>query len=306
MKPRALLVANPNATRVTPRTRDLIARALSSVTELDVAWTEERGHATKLAAHAAEQGVEFVIALGGDGTVNECARGIVGTGTALAIVPSGGADVFARTLGTPRDSVEAADMLIERIEASSPIPTRGVGMIAVGKDEPRPFLFNAGIGFDAAIVAAVDRHSALKRRFGQAFFVFQAFLQFFRYPRRRASVTVTTDTVSVTGRLVIWCASNPYTYLGKRPFRLCPLADHTTGLDAFIVEDMTLLRTLRIIARGFGRARHDRLKGVTVLRGVHEATITTSEPLLAQADGEVMGRVSTAHVRWVPTSLLIR
>lgn len=297
--PRALLVANPTATRVTPRTRDLIAHAFASVTDLQVEWTEERGHASKLAADAARDGAKLVIALGGDGTVNECAQGLLGTATALAVVPSGGADVFARTLGAPRDTVEAADLVIERIERGLEPTPRGIGTITEPGGQERVFLFNAGIGFDAAIVEAVERHPARKRRYGQGYFVWQAVRVFFTgYPRHDAEVTVTHEQGTTRGRLVVWCVSDPYTFLGSRSLRLCPTADPNQGLSALLLEEMPTLRTLRVALRGFRAGVSDRMKGVTLLRGVREASISTEPVLPIHADGELLGELRLARVRW--------
>ena len=67
---RALLVVNPRATSTTPRAREVIAHALRSAVDLDVADTTHRTHATDLARQARRDGLDVVIALGGDGTVN--------------------------------------------------------------------------------------------------------------------------------------------------------------------------------------------------------------------------------------------
>jgi diacylglycerol kinase family enzyme len=304
-RPSALLVANPKATRVTGPTRDLIARAFASVTDLDVAWTEDRDHATKLAADAANDGVSIVIAMGGDGTVNECAQGLLRTATALAVVPSGGADVFARTIGAPRDTVAAADLLIERIESEQAPTPRGIGTLLGPMGQERVFLFNAGIGFDASIVAAVDRRPSRKRRYGQSYFVAQTLKAFFfTYPRRRARVEISSDVGNATGRFVVWCASDPYTFLGKRGLHLCPIADPSKGLSALLMDEMPTLRTLRTALRGFGRGVRP-AKGVTLLEGVTEATVRSDTPLDSHTDGEVREELTHARVRWIADGISI-
>ena len=131
---RALLVVNPNATTTTAAGRDVLAHALASELKLEVLLTRYRGHAAEATAQAVRDGVELLVAHGGDGTVNEVANGMLqGTGgpvhplpdptptprrsrrrtprpawgPALAVVPGGSANVFARALGMPRDPVEA-------------------------------------------------------------------------------------------------------------------------------------------------------------------------------------------------------
>src|SRR5690606_17310666 len=103
---RALLVVNHQATTTSQRSRDVLIRALRSEVELDVAYTQGRRHATELAAQAGDR-VGLVVVHGGDGTVNEVVNGLMSTGTgadsrpALAVVPGGSTNVFARALGLP-------------------------------------------------------------------------------------------------------------------------------------------------------------------------------------------------------------
>ena len=74
---RALLVANPHATTTTAAGRDVIARAMAGEVKLDVLQTERRGHAAEAAAQAVRDGVELVVAHGGDGTLNEVVNGVM-------------------------------------------------------------------------------------------------------------------------------------------------------------------------------------------------------------------------------------
>src|SRR5881397_761541 len=99
---RALLVVNPNATATSARVRDVLARALGSDLKLDVVETQRRGHAIELGARATIEGYDLVVALGGDGTVNEIVNGILRGNTspgprteqpALAVVPGGSTNV---------------------------------------------------------------------------------------------------------------------------------------------------------------------------------------------------------------------
>ncbi|MDQ6840587.1 MAG: diacylglycerol kinase family lipid kinase, partial [Actinomycetota bacterium] len=80
---RLLLVVNASASSVTARSRVVIHRALAADHHVTVAETSRRGHATRLAQGAASEGVDVVVVLGGDGTLNEAANGLAGTSTAL-------------------------------------------------------------------------------------------------------------------------------------------------------------------------------------------------------------------------------
>src|SRR3954469_23121650 len=102
---RALLVVNPKATQTSVRVRDVLARALGSDLKVDVVETQRRGHAIELGHRAALEGFDLVVALGGDGTVNEVINGILRDSRprteqpALAVIPGGSTNVFHRALG---------------------------------------------------------------------------------------------------------------------------------------------------------------------------------------------------------------
>ena len=160
-----LLIVNPSASSVTARTRIVIQKALSADHRLEVAATTRRGHATRLAQSAANDGMDVVVVLGGDGTLNEAANGLAGTDTALAALPGGSTNVFARTIGLPDDAVEATGALLDAIEAAS------IRRIGLGAINDRYFLFHAGIGFDADFKARLFQRfeqadGSITRRFG--------------------------------------------------------------------------------------------------------------------------------------------
>ena len=77
---RAMLVVNPKATATSERQRDILTRALGSDLKVDLAQTTHRGHAIEYAAQAKEQGLDIVVVLGGDGTINEVVNGLLGSG----------------------------------------------------------------------------------------------------------------------------------------------------------------------------------------------------------------------------------
>lgn len=154
---RLLLVVNSTASSVTPRGKVVIQKALAADHDLTVAETSRRGHATRLAQNAGNDGVDVVVVLGGDGTLNEAANGLAGSETALAPLPGGSTNVFARTLGLPNDSIEATGVLLDALARDN------VAAVGLGAVNGRYFLFHVGMGFDAAVVAQVERRAGLKR-----------------------------------------------------------------------------------------------------------------------------------------------
>src|SRR5439155_3793713 len=153
---RGLLLFNPGATRVSHRTRDVIAHALSAELKLDVAETKRRNHATHLARGAAHEGYDVVVCFGGDGTLNEVINGLAGTDVPLIPLPGGGTNVFARTMGLPKDPIEATTLVLRHLQEGAS-PRR----INLGALNGRAFAFCAGVGIDAAVVRAVERRFRL-------------------------------------------------------------------------------------------------------------------------------------------------
>src|SRR5829696_9933683 len=152
---RVLLLVNSSASSVTPRSRVVIGKAISADHDVTVAETSRRGHAARLAQGAAADGTDVVIVLGGDGTLNEAANGLAGTDCALAPLPGGSTNVFARTLGLPNDPVQASETLAAAIRRHE------MKRVGLGSLNGRYFLFHTGIGFDAAVVDAVERRGQL-------------------------------------------------------------------------------------------------------------------------------------------------
>ena len=108
---------------------------------VEIRYTEYAGHAVEIAREAAETGFDIVVAVGGDGTINEVARSLVHTQTALAIVPSGSGNGLARHLLIPMDIEKALDIINANV----------VTDLDYGLINDKPFFCTCGVGFDAFI-----------------------------------------------------------------------------------------------------------------------------------------------------------
>jgi diacylglycerol kinase family enzyme len=335
---RALLIVNPHATSTTRGRRDVIVRALASAVDLEVVQTRYRGDATRLAATAASDKFGLVMTLGGDGTVNEAVNGLLG-GTAwaraprtadaaqsagvsadglpadpgpppdaadlpaLAALPGGNANVFSRSLSLPTDPVDAAGRLIEDIAAGR---ERRIGL---GTANGRYFTFNAGLGFDAEVVRAVEGRRTHGRTLTPALYFRTALRQYYQVTNRRQPAITVSEPAALAASPVFLCIvtnSAPWTYLGRRPVNTNPDASFDTGLDMLAFRRMRTISTM-LTLRQMMAERTEPPRGRSVVAGHDLAGIRleADRPMAFQLDGEYMGEVEEVRFRSVPRALRV-
>ena len=117
--------------------------------EVEYSYTNHPGHATELASEAANQGFNLVVAVGGDGTMNEVAQGLIGNSTPMGIIPIGSGNGLARDLGIPMDMMKSARLLVES-------KIQQIDVCSVNKQR---FLCTSGIGFDAQVADKMGKSS---------------------------------------------------------------------------------------------------------------------------------------------------
>lgn len=298
---RILLIVNSFASSVTARSMVVINKAFSADHEVDLAETSRRGHATRLALGAASDGYDAVVVMGGDGTLNEAANGLMGTDTALAVLPGGSTNVFARQIGLPNDPVEATGVLLDSLAAESIRP------IGLGTVQGRGFLFHTGMGFDAAVVEQVERRSSLKRYAGHPLFVYAGFATWFRHydhSRPRMAVRLSDGRVVDDAYFTIVLNTSPYTYLGNRGLDLTPEATLDNGLSVVAIRTMDFARTLGLIGSAIGSGRHLRSsRHAVVAHDIDHLSVTGHGPFPYQVDGDFLGHAETLEFDHRPEAL---
>jgi diacylglycerol kinase family enzyme len=312
---RGLLVVNPKATATTTRTREVLVRALGSDLKLDVAETARRGHARDLARQAADDGLDVVVALGGDGTVNEVVNGLLAHGPgpdvpSLAVVPGGSTNVFTRTLGLSQEPVEATGEILDALRTGS---RRVVGLGRLTDPESsaadRWFTFCAGFGLDAEVVREVEVRRHKGRRSTPALYVSTALQHYFTgTDRRHPAITLRAPGEEPVEGIFLGIVSNsaPWTYLGRRPIQPTPLADFDGGLDLFALRKLrtaTTLRAVRQILAGRGKLPHG--KHILTRHDLPSFTLDADRPLAVQVDGEYIGERETLQLEAVPRALSV-
>jgi len=282
--PRILLVANPFATAVTSDGLQAVERELARIGEVRTELTRGPAHATELCQTI---GADAVVVFSGDGVYNEALNGIVSP-CPIGFVPGGGTSVLPRALGIPRDPVRAAAQLADAIEAGR---TR---RISLGCVNGRRFSFSAGIGFDAEGIRRLDalgRNEHGERPGDARFLAAVARMVIERRGRWEPAVDV-----EGYGRAAFVLVANgdPYTYAGRLPLRIAPLAEFEGGLDLVApkqVEPRSLLRLARYVATGRGQVEAD---DVYYGHDLDRFVVHCDRPLPLQADGEDLGDVEEA------------
>ncbi len=298
---RLLLLVNSSASAVTARGRVVIQKALAADHQVTVVETSRRGHASRLARGAAAEGVDAVVVLGGDGTLNEAANGLAGTDTALAVIPGGSTNVFARTIGLPNDPLEATAVLLDALARGSVRP------VGLGSVNGRYFLFHVGMGFDAAVVQQVERRAGLKRYAGHPLFVYAGFSTWFRHfdrSRPRFAVTHADGTVVDDAYFAICANTNPYTYLGERPLDIAPEATLERGLSVVTTRTMAFAPFLPIFGSPPRRGTPLR-SSRRVDRGddVEGFRVEGHGPFPFQVDGDYLGEATDLTFTHEPDAL---
>lgn len=298
---RVLLIVNPAASSVTARHRVVIQKALAADHDLTVSETNRRGHAARLAHGAALDGTDLVVTLAGDGTLNEAASGVLHTETALTPLPGGSTNVYARTIGYARDPFEATGQLLEALDRGS---YRQVG---VGRANERLFLFNCGVGFDAAVVERAERTSALKRYLAHPLYAGSAVDTWFRgYDHRHEQfvIRLPDGTEIHDSFFAIISKSSPYSYLEGRPLVVAPHAALDRPLSLTAVRTQHALGFLGIVADvALGSRYLAHHRGLSTRDGLTGGVITSERPFPWQVDGEYLGETTRLEFRDEPDVL---
>jgi diacylglycerol kinase (ATP) len=268
---RALAIVNPAAGN---GTGDRIAYRIAADfrdqgMRVDVVRTPAPDEAARLAREGAADGYRTIIAAGGDGTANEIANGIAGSGAALALYPIGAGNDFARALGYPRRVKDVPRFL------------RGARRraIDVGEVNGRVFVNSAGVGIDGHVT---QRIVATSRVVGRPFGYFiGSLLGIATY--RPESMRVLVDGELHTGRFLTVVAANG-THFGSG-MHVAPQASLDDGqLDVLLAGDLSRWASLVALAKIYRGTHVDGKK--IVIKRARAVEIELERPLRAQLDGE--------------------
>jgi diacylglycerol kinase family enzyme len=309
---RALYIANPLATTTTSRTREIIASVLGTRLHFDdVVQTAYRGHGRELARDAAKSGVDLVVVLGGDGTVNEVVNGLRGAPVpdppALAVIPGGSANVFARGLGIPADPLQATRVLLQRLSSAS---RRSIALGRVrDADLERYFTFNVGFGLDAAVIAEMERWRARGFRASPARYAACATRVLLgQSAANRATFRLHLPEHGEIRGLHTTLVTNmtPWTYAGPIPLQPTPRSRPEGGLDVFALtrpDLRTVAWTLLQMARKNGAPAEG--DGYLTHHELSRFSVHADVPSPCHIDGDFLGMRIRLDFDSVPDALQV-
>jgi diacylglycerol kinase (ATP) len=239
--------------------------------DLDWQLTSCQGDATAIAKDAAAQGYELIISCGGDGTLNEIVNGIVGSPVALAVIPAGSGNDFARSLGLPKDPQEA----VRIIAAGHKSP------IDLGLINGRCFLNMAGLGFDADVAHRINGKRILQGQTAYLAAVLQTLAVYKSY-----HVEIVIDEQKITEEAILVSVGNGR-YVGGG-FCLLPRASLADGLlDVMVVRKTTRIDIIKNLPALY-KGAHEKHPKCSFYRG-REVIIRLIKPGnqgYAQVDGQ--------------------
>lgn len=253
--------------------------------------TQGEGDATVAARRAAEEGYEMVVAVGGDGTINEVVNGLVGSEVQLAILPAGTENVLAKERHIPMALEKAAQYVRET-------PPRRADVARIGE---RYFLCFCGIGLDALVVERVQPEA--KARLGAMAYVMTAFDLIFKYQEQARTAVIRIDDQPPM-KLGFWqmLVCNIQTYGGG--LRPAPRASMHDGLLDLVIWPRADLPGMihQVVATATGA--HLGLAEVKYLQG-RRLEISTDPVSSVEIDGELYG-TTPIQIELLPQALSVR
>jgi len=300
--PSAVLISNPSASQFTGGLFREVVASLSTSFDLTTEWPISPPDTARTAAEAAESGFDVVFAMGGDGVAHHVANSLVGTNTALGLIPAGTTNVLARILDIPLKPLVAA----ETAAGLAPIPTRLVRVEAETDlgHITRHATFSLGVGFDADVVSVAESRPYAKLRFGGIHYARTAVGRLMSTWRtRKPHLRLTCDGDRFDGVVALTQVHRPYTYFGKVPLHLTK--ENFDGVATLAASSLGLIRSSEILTRAALGRKHRDATGIHVWTA-YESLVIEAEPAAPfHADGELLGTAGYLEITPIEDAILV-
>lgn len=298
--PCAFLVYNPAAGRfpsrmLTERAADVLR---SRGWEIRLETTHGGSHITELARQAVDQKMDAFFSAGGDGSVNYAVNGLVGSDTALGVLPAGTANVWAKEIGLPDLTWTRLNALEESAELMADPQVRYAD---VGFCDDRSFLLWNGVGLDAYIVHHIEPRSRWEKHFSVAQYATSALLQASTFGG--IDLRIEADGKNFSGHFLLAVVSNIHRYAGGLA-EISPSARiDDNEMDLWLFAGDTLLEAVTH-AYELWAGRHTTSDHVCHIP-FRNVTISSESLLYVQVDGEPVDARNEVNISIRPRSLRV-
>lgn len=244
------------------------------------------GHGSEIAMLAIEDKADYVIAVGGDGTVNEVARTLIHSDTVLGIIPMGSGNGLGRELNISTDAKKALDIILEE----------NIAEIDYGKANGHIFFCTCGVGFDAAIAEKVSG----KKNRGSLMYVKNMFETFFQQKPETYEIILPEGTIKDKAFIVTCANASQYGYNAH----IAPHANIQDGLmNIAIVKPLSILDVPQTTVQLFTRNLDDNKNMIEIM--TKEATIIREKEGVMHIDGDPIQTGKEIHVEIIQKGLKI-
>jgi len=291
--PTALLIANPSASQFTGGLYRQVVTSLKLAFDLTTDWPISALETGIASREAAASGIDVVFAMGGDGAAHHVANALVGSDTALGLIPVGTTNVLARILGVPLKPRAAAQAATDY----SPIPTRMVRVEAETDfgSITRHATFSLGMGFDADIVEIAETRPFAKSRFGGIYYATTAITRLLSSWRAELpNLRIECDGDRFDAVVALTQVHNPYTYFGRMPLHLTP--DPPKGVATLAANSLGVRKAAEIFGRAALRRKHREATGIRLWTDYEHLIVDADPKTPFQADGELLGYASHLEI----------
>lgn len=297
---RAILICNPVAGRYPAVS--LAERAAEVLRECDweihLEQAQAAEHITQLARQAAQEGLEAVFVVGGDGSINLAVAGLLGSQTALGVLPAGTANVWAQELGLPALSWVNWGALEESARC---LATARPHPVDVGVCNGRPFLLWAGVGLDAYIVHQLEPRSRLEKHLAVVQYAASAVWNASQF--RGMPLRVQADGEEVSGHFLLGVTSNIHLYAGGFA-ELSPDARLDDGLlELWLFKGETFADTVQCAWDVLMGTHLDSDRALCI--PFRSAVLESDAALYVQVDGEPATEIHRVAIQALPLALKV-
>lgn len=288
MQKRALFIVNPiSGVHKKEHLKPLLDLHLDKEKyEYEVVYTEGPGHATEICKNAVKEGAELIVAVGGDGSVNEIAKGLIHSESTLGIIPAGSGNGLAHHLGIPQNFRKAIEMINQG----------KVVKIDTGSINNRLFVSIGGVGFDGYIAR---KFSKVKKR-GFLSYARLVAERFPNYKPKKYEIEIDGRIISRRALFLTFANSDRFGYFTS----IAPNAKVDDGLLDVVIAEKPMIIEIPLLTSLMYWRKIDKSKYIEVLKA-SELTVRSKKKRWVNIDGEAVKMSKELHVKIIPQSLNI-